>query len=185
MANIEVNIEGIRVNDVSHQRVVILKEKSQERYLAIWIRPDEVDNMVVKLQQVKIPRPLTHDLICAVIHMFGGNVSGVVINEVRGDDFSAKLMLTGSGGVIEIPCRPSDGMGLAIREKAPIFVESSILDIFNAFGPDTPHPYSSKKERPPAHPTRKCASCGSSYVELVYGDEHERYKCFECGQIFQ
>lgn len=145
MANIEMNIESIRVNQVSHRRVVVLKERERERYLAIWIEPTEVDAMVVKLQPFKIARPLTHDLICDVIAVFGGKVNGVVIDEVRGDTFFAKLMVADKDGVMQFPCSPSDGMGLAIRTKAPIFVESSILDMFGLFGPGDTNPYSSKK----------------------------------------
>ena len=146
MANIEMDIESIRVNRASNQRVVLLKEREKEWYLPIWIEPTEVDAMVVSLQPFKIARPLTHDLICAIIKVFGGKINGVLIDEVRGTTFFAKLIVADKAGVMQFPCSPSDGMGLAIRAKAPIFVESSILDIFGIPGPGGTNPHSSEKQ---------------------------------------
>ena len=60
---IEMTVDSIRVSLMNYQRVVILKEKTAERYLPIWIGPSEADAIAVKLQGVSVPRPLTHDLL--------------------------------------------------------------------------------------------------------------------------
>ena len=60
-------IDSIRVSLLNYQRVVILKEKDSDRYLPIWIGPSEADAIAVKLQNVDVPRPLTHDLLGQVI----------------------------------------------------------------------------------------------------------------------
>ena len=63
----ELTIDSIRVSLMNYQRVVILKEKDANRYLPIWIGPAEADAIAVKLQDVAVPRPLTHDLLSAAI----------------------------------------------------------------------------------------------------------------------
>ena len=64
----EMLIDSIRVSLMNYQRVVILKEKSSDRYLPIWIGPAEADSIAVKLQDLSVPRPLTHDLLNLVTH---------------------------------------------------------------------------------------------------------------------
>ena len=54
-------IDSIRVSLMNYQRVVILKVKDADRYLPIWIGASEADAIAVKLQDVAISRPLTHD----------------------------------------------------------------------------------------------------------------------------
>ena len=56
----EVVIDSIRVSLMNYQRVVILKEKSIDMYLPIWIGPSEAESIVLKLQDIDVPRPLTH-----------------------------------------------------------------------------------------------------------------------------
>ncbi|MEE8443531.1 MAG: bifunctional nuclease domain-containing protein, partial [Dehalococcoidia bacterium] len=68
---LEMVIDSIRVSLMNYQRVVILKEKDSDRYLPIWIGPAEADAIAVKLQDVAVPRPLTHDLLKSVITDLG------------------------------------------------------------------------------------------------------------------
>src|SRR3954469_20876638 len=82
---IEVTIDSIRVSLMSQHRIVILKETASDRYLPIWIGPCEADAITVELQEVEVPRPLTHDLLKSVISQMGAEVVQVVINELRND----------------------------------------------------------------------------------------------------
>lgn len=86
--NIEMEIESVRASRRNNHRVVILKEKSQERYLPIRVEPAEADAIEVKLKNVATPRPLTHDLLCSLIQAFGGKVRLAVIYDVHKDTFS-------------------------------------------------------------------------------------------------
>lgn len=125
---IEVTIDSIRMSMISSQRVVILREKAAGRYLPIWIGPSEADAIAVKLQNMSVPRPLTHDLLSSVIGSLGATVAFVVVNELKDDTFYAKIVLNVNGGQIEIDSRPSDAIALAVRTKSPLFVEESVLD---------------------------------------------------------
>ena len=125
---LEMTIESIRVSLMNYQRVVILKEKDSDRYLPIWIGPAEADAIAVKLQDVSVPRPLTHDLLQSVITDLGGAVSSIVVSDLNNDTFYAKIILEVDGKTLEVDSRPSDAIALAVRVKAPIFVEEMVLD---------------------------------------------------------
>jgi bifunctional DNase/RNase len=125
---IEMLIDSIRVSLMNYQRVVILKEKESDRYLPIWIGPAEADAIAVKLQDVNVPRPLTHDLLRSVIDVLGATVSSIVVSELKNDTFFAKIVLSVDGGQLEVDSRPSDALALAVRADVPIFAEEVVLD---------------------------------------------------------
>jgi len=125
---VEMTIDSIRVSLMNYQRVVILKEKEANRYLPIWIGPAEADAIAVKLQNVTLARPLTHDLLQSVIDTLGASVNFVVVNELQNDTFYAKLSLNVDGTQVEVDSRPSDALALAVRAGAPIYAEESVLD---------------------------------------------------------
>ena len=125
---VEMTIESIRVSLLNYQRVVILKEKDTERYLPIWIGPAEADAIAVKLQDVTVPRPLTHDLLRNVIGTLGASVNSIVVNDLLNDTFYAKIILDIDGQQLEVDSRPSDALALAVRVKVPIYAEEAVLD---------------------------------------------------------
>lgn len=146
---IEMNIDSIRVSLTNYQRVVILREKSTDRYLPIWIGPAEADAIAVKLQEIAVPRPLTHDLLRTVIETLGASLNYILVNELRNDTFFAKLFLKSDGQNWEVDCRPSDALALAVRAKVPIFVEEAVLEkagIYLDKETGKPMPPAAKKE---------------------------------------
>ncbi len=125
---IEMTIESIRVSLMNYQRVVILKEKDGDRYLPIWIGPAEADAIAVRLQDVAVARPLTHDLLRNVIEALGAGIASVVVNDLANDTFYARIMLALDGRQLEIDARPSDAIALAVRAKVPVYAEESVLE---------------------------------------------------------
>jgi bifunctional DNase/RNase len=125
---IEMIIDSIRVSLMNYQRVVILKEKETNRYLPIWIGPAEADAIAVRLQDVQVARPLTHDLVRSMIETLGGSVHHIVVNDLTNDTFFARIILNADGHDVEVDSRPSDAIALAVRVEVPIFVEESVLD---------------------------------------------------------
>jgi len=125
---IEMTIDSIRVSLMNYQRVVILKEKGTERYLPIWIGAAEADAIAVKLQDVSVPRPLTHDLLQSVVDILGATVNAIIVSDLKNDTFYARILLNVDGGVVEVDSRPSDALALAVRAEVPIYAEESVLD---------------------------------------------------------
>ena len=127
-AVIELIIDSIRVSLRHYQRVVILKEKEADRFLPIWIGADVAEAIALRLQDVSVPRPQTHDLMYAMVEELGGNVRSVVVNDLSNDTFYARIHLEQDGRVTEVDSRPSDAIAIAVRAQVPIFVEESVLE---------------------------------------------------------
>lgn len=113
---------------VTQHRVVILKEVNAERYLPIWIGAYEADAIAVELQDVSVSRPLTHDLLKAVIGELGATVQSILVNDLHDDTFFARIIMDVNGRYVEVDSRPSDALALAVRVKASIFVDEAVMD---------------------------------------------------------
>jgi bifunctional DNase/RNase len=128
---IEVMIDSIRISLVSQHRIVLLREVDSDRQLPIWIGPCEADAITIELQDVKVARPLTQDLLKNIITELGGTVSHVLIKELNESVFHARLFINvqGEREPREIDCRPSDAIALAVRTKVPIFISEEVMDV--------------------------------------------------------
>ena len=124
----EVTIEALRVSLMNYNRVVVLKEKDADRYLTIYIGAAEADAIAIRLQDVNVQRPMTHDLMTNVMLELGASVTKVVVTEVKNDTYYARLFLDVNNEQLEIDSRPSDAIALAVRAQAPIFVEDAVID---------------------------------------------------------
>lgn len=125
---LELVIDGIRVSLMNQQRVVILRVKDTDKYLPIWIGPSEADAIALKLQNVTVPRPLTHDLLSEVITSLNAQVDRIVVSDLTDDTFFAKIVLQVNGSMMEVDSRPSDALALAVRTDSPIFAETAVVD---------------------------------------------------------
>jgi bifunctional DNase/RNase len=106
MPILEMTIDSIRVSMMNYQHVVILKEKNSDRYLPIWIGPSEADAISVKLQNIHLSRPLTHDLLKNTMFAFesvtGASISRIVVNDLRSDTFYAQIVFEFNDGPIPV-----------------------------------------------------------------------------------
>ena len=125
---LELTIDGIRVSLMNQQRVVILRVKDTEKFLPIWIGPGEADAIALKLQNVTVPRPLTHDLLFDVITSLDATVDRIVVSDLSDDTFFAKIVLQVNGSTMEVDSRPSDALALAVRTESPIYAEDNVVE---------------------------------------------------------
>lgn len=125
---IEVIIDRIQVSLMSQHRLVVLKDMDTERYLPIWIGAFESESITLELQEMLRERPLTHDLLKATITEMGGSVRHIYINNLSKDVFYARINIDVDGKTIDVDSRPSDAIALAVRLKAPIFVDEVVMD---------------------------------------------------------
>jgi len=123
---IPVKIEQLLVSKAGF--VVLLKGLEDRRVLHIFIGAAEAQAIAIKLNDVDVPRPLTHDLLKSVIENFGAELVRVEITDLRDGTFYARLILRKAGSEVEIDSRPSDAMALALRCSAPIFVAEKVMD---------------------------------------------------------
>jgi len=124
---ITTTIDSVRVSLMSHHRVVLLKDADVERFLPIWIGPCEADAIVMTLQQIEPPRPMTHDLLKNAIQALGAGVSHVLISELRDNTYLGRIVMDVGGRHMELDSRPSDAMALAVRCGVPIYVADEVM----------------------------------------------------------
>lgn len=125
---IKVVIDSIRVSLMSQLRIVILKDPLSGRYLPIFIGPCEAEAIAMKLQNVAMERPMTHDLLKSVIATLGGEVQHIVVSDLRNDTFFAQIVIEQNGQTHAIDARPSDAIALSVRLDVPVFVDESVMD---------------------------------------------------------
>ena len=124
----ELLIDSIRVSLQNHQRVVILKQKDIDRYLPIWIGPPEADAIAVRLQDISVPRPLTHDLLHNSIKDLGGTIDHIVVSSMENDTYYATIVVKQGDKTVEIDARPSDALALAVRAGVQIFAAPEVME---------------------------------------------------------
>jgi bifunctional DNase/RNase len=125
---IETVVDSIRVSLVTQHRVVLLKEVHGDRHLPIWIGPFEAEAIAMALQGMTPARPLPYDLLRTVISELGAEIREVAVTDLSQEIFYARIVLTVNGRTIEIDSRPSDAIALAVRAKAPIYVDESVME---------------------------------------------------------
>ena len=125
---VEVVIDSIRVSLMSQQRIVILREVDNERYLPIWIGTPEADSITIALQEVEVARPLTHDLVKNIFNSLDARVLRVEVVALRDDTFYGNIVAEIDGRTVSIDSRPSDALAIAVRTHVPILVTQSVMD---------------------------------------------------------
>ena len=125
---IEVTIDSVRVNLMSPQRLVILREVGADRYLPIWVGPYEAEAITVALQEVEMIRPLTHDLLKNVFTTFNAKVKRIEIVALKEDIFYGNIVAEVNGEETNVDSRPSDAIALAVRAHVPILVHESVIE---------------------------------------------------------
>jgi bifunctional DNase/RNase len=125
---IEVKIDSIRASLMSEHRVITLKQIDADRYLPIWIGPYEADAIAIRLRDIEVARPLTHDLLKNAIVEMGGEVSHITVTDLRNDTFYARITVNMNGRRVEIDSRPSDAIALSVRVNVPIFVAEEVME---------------------------------------------------------
>ncbi len=125
---VQVDLTKIIIDERRQDQVIVLKERKGERQFPIVIGFMEASTIKMKLSGIAVPRPMTHDLLLATIQALEAKMERLVIDKLVENTFHAKLALrTRDGEERIIDSRPSDGIALAVRAHAPIFVEEEVL----------------------------------------------------------
>jgi uncharacterized protein len=127
----ELMIQKVGIDPKDGEAVIVLKERDGQRLLPIWVGPFEFRAILAaygeKAKETS-SRPQTHDLFVNTIEAIGQKIDRLLITEISNSTFFAKLCLKARGTSVDIDCRPSDGIALALRQGAPIMVNDKVLD---------------------------------------------------------
>ena len=119
-------VDKLGIDLLTHDPVVILKDLEGRRYLPILIGPFEATAIALALEGTQVPRPLSHDLMRMMLEALQAKLEQIVIHDIKDSTFFAKLVVRTNGETQEIDARPSDGIALALRMQAPIYVSDKI-----------------------------------------------------------
>ena len=126
----EVKVLNIFQYEEKSEYTFVLLQDGRGRKLPIWIGPEQAQAIYIALrkEQYDFHRPLTHDLLKNIVEKLGGRIERLTIDDMWQDTFYARLVLNVGDRAVDIDCRPSDGIAVALRAQAPIYVSEEVLD---------------------------------------------------------
>jgi len=131
---IQVRIGGLSLDPMSEQPVLLLVPADDpvgpgepRIALPIWIGTAEAGAILLAIQGIAAPRPMTHDLLASTIHALGFRVDRIEVTRLESGTFYAAILLQGTSGEVAIDARPSDSVALAVRVRCPILVADDVF----------------------------------------------------------
>jgi len=150
LPQVDVEVQSVGIDSVSHAPVVVLQERGGGRSLPIWVGAMEAQSIAMQVEGATAPRPLTHDLLKNVLDGVGAKLKHVLISDLQGGTYRARIFLQSADKEIDLDSRPSDAIALALRFKQPIRVATALL-----------------QESTPAAVRRQVAVSGSLKIEGI------------------
>jgi bifunctional DNase/RNase len=134
-----VDLIGLHIEATSGAPLVLLREHdAPHRVLPIFVGGPEAASIAVALSGQASPRPLTHDVMAALVQSLDAHVDAVEVTDLHNGAFLAAISVSGPGGGDRLDTRPSDAIALAVRLGAPLFVSDDVLDEAGAVIPEAP-----------------------------------------------
>ncbi len=124
-------IDMIDVGESSDGNFALILKSGSSRILVMSIGYSEAHSIKLELIGEKYQRPLTHDLIKTLLLAFKSSVDRVLITHLDNSVFFAvmRVISKDNSKIIDIDCRPSDAVAIALRLDAPIFINENLLSI--------------------------------------------------------
>ena len=123
----KVSIAGLTMDPASNTPIIILKSEEDEQAVPIWIGLLEATSIASALQNIKYERPMTHDLLKNFADTLQISIVKVEVCDLKDNTFYARIYFVSKDKSFDIDARPSDAIALALRFKAPIYVEDSVM----------------------------------------------------------
>ena len=123
----KVSIAGLTMDPASNTPIIILKSEEDEQAVPIWIGLLEATSIASALQNIKYDRPMTHDLLKNFADTMQISIVKVEVCDLKDNTFYARIYFVSKDQSFDIDARPSDAIALALRFKAPIYVEDSVM----------------------------------------------------------
>ncbi|HEU5361506.1 MAG TPA: bifunctional nuclease family protein [Candidatus Deferrimicrobiaceae bacterium] len=124
----EMQVLGITIDPVTQSPIVILRDKENLNTLPIWIGVLEANAIAAGLENLQLPRPMTHDLFKNLLDQIGVKLLRVEVTDIRENTYYAALHMEVGGNPVMIDSRPSDAIAIAIRMEVPIMVRDAVIE---------------------------------------------------------
>lgn len=123
---IKVNLVGLILDPVSKTPVMVLRPHNENKIIPIWIGGYEADAITMELENIRPPRPMTHDLIKDILFHLNAEVEKIVITDIVDNTYYAELYVRREDEVSVIDCRPSDAVAVSLKNRASIYISESV-----------------------------------------------------------
>ena len=127
---VQMQLARIIISEISDNQVIYLKEVDGDRQFPIVIGICEAKSIDRRVKDdVKPPRPLTHDLVVSIAQALGAEIESVVISDLKDHTYFAQIHMKRDDVTIEIDSRPSDAVAVAVtfQPHLPIYVSEEVL----------------------------------------------------------
>ena len=163
----KVSIAGLTIDPASNAPILILKSSDDDRAIPIWIGVLEATSIASVIQNVKFDRPMTHDLFKNLIEVLNITVAKIEVCDIRDNTFYAKIYFISEDKNFMMDARPSDAIAIALRCKAPIYVDDNVIKKTNSIPASEPGEPVDKSED---------AEKWTKYLENLDAENFGKYK---------
>lgn len=126
---IVMTVSALAVDPGTKAPFVVLRDAEKKFALPIWIGMFEASAIATEMEQIKLARPMTHDLARNLLAALGGNLVRAEIVDLRDNTYIATLVIRKpSGEEVILDARPSDAIALALRTASAIWVHEIVLE---------------------------------------------------------
>lgn len=122
------NVVGLTMDPTSNTPIIILKTEAGDQAIPIWIGLLEATSIASVLQNIQFERPMTHDLFKNFSEHLNIQVTKVEVCDLRDNTFFAMIHFGGDSQSFTLDARPSDAIAIALRFRAPIFVDQKVIE---------------------------------------------------------
>lgn len=123
----QMHVRGLMFDPYTNAYIIILRDESNTEMLPIWVGKPEASAISFAMEGVTTPRPMTHDLMKTVLDTADAKVFSVVVTDLKENTYFARVHLLYEDSEYSIDARPSDAIALALRSKAPVFVNDDVI----------------------------------------------------------
>ena len=124
----EVSIAGLTMDPTSNTPIIILKLIKGDQAIPIWIGLLEATSIASALQNIQFDRPMTHDLFKNFLDNIEIGVSRIEVCDLKDNTFYAKIYFDSKERSFSMDARPSDAIAIALRFKAPIYLDDKVIE---------------------------------------------------------
>lgn len=122
------HITGMTMDPASNNPIIMLKIADGDQIIPIWIGLLEATSIASALQNITFERPMTHDLFKNFLGKLEINLLKVEICDLKDNTFFARIYFSSREEMFDMDARPSDAIAIALRFKAPIYVDDKVIE---------------------------------------------------------
>jgi hypothetical protein len=124
---VEMKVKSLAFDPSSNGFAVVLSDLEETQTLPIRVEPLEANAIALRTKNVRLPRPMTHDLIRNMLGVFDAEIAKVELTDVKDSTFYAVIHVRRGQEEMILEARPSDAITLAMATRAPIYVAEGVI----------------------------------------------------------